>query len=171
MNRRILTFTGPDGPGLIAAISCILAEQGADIEDVSMTRLSGNFALMMLERGGDEARIRPRLEEVARTFSLRCHIEPAVEECEHEEANGFISAIGPNRVGIVAAISRVLALCGANVIEMTTRLLEKTEVPVYMVRIETAVPGEWTQLEENLTKAGSELGIEVRLERIEHEDL
>ena len=46
------------------------------------------------------------------------------------EATHFISAAGPNRVGIVATLSRVLADHGANITEMSTRLLERTRVPV-----------------------------------------
>ena len=52
--RRLLTITGTDRPGLIAAVSGVLAEQGADIEDISMTRLSGNFAMILVARGGNE---------------------------------------------------------------------------------------------------------------------
>jgi len=66
MPRRLLTVTGPDRPGLIAAISGIMAAGNADLEDISMTRLSGNFAMIVVARGGEEQALRERLLERAR---------------------------------------------------------------------------------------------------------
>jgi glycine cleavage system transcriptional repressor len=169
--RRLLTVTGPDRPGLIAAISGALAEEGADLEDVSMTRLEGNFAMILVARGGREESLQKRLEETARDLGLYVHLAPAVEGPEEQEANGFVSAVGPNRVGIVAAIAKVLAQHQANILEMETQLLEKTEVPVYMIRIEARVPGDWQALERDLAFAGQTVGVEVRLEPIERADL
>lgn len=170
--RRLLTVTGPDRPGIIAAISGALAEEGVDIEDISMTRLSGNFAMMLVARGGEESKIQEHLERVGREMGLFVHLEPSVEPGEEPEANGFVFAVGPNRIGIVAALSRALADHRANITEMTTRLLEKTEVPVYLVRIEATIePAEWEALERDLRATGKTLGAEVRLEPLERGDL
>lgn len=135
-----------------------------------MTRLSGNFAMILVGRGGDEARVRLRLDEAAEELKLFIHLEPAVEAAD-EEANGFVSAVGPNRIGIVAALSKALADHQANILEMTTRLLEKTEVPVYFVRMEARVPGDWEALKRDLGAVGARLGVEVRLEPLERSDL
>ena len=169
--RRLITVTGPDRPGLIAAISRVLADAGADLEDISMTRLSGNFAMILVARHGDEAPIREGLDDASRRLGLFIHVEPSVETPEEQEANGFVSAVGPNRIGIVAAVSKVLADHGANILEMNTRLLEKTEVPVYFVRIEALIPKEWDALARELCAVGAQLGIEVRLEPLEQSEL
>src|SRR5262245_19024580 len=107
--RRLITVTGPDRPGIIAAISEQLAAQGADIEDISMTRLSGNFAMMMLIRGGVNDKLDAIRKEMAAKLGMRIHVEPAVETSAKAEANIFVSAAGPNRIGIVAALSKVLS--------------------------------------------------------------
>lgn len=170
--RRLLTVTGPDRPGIIAAISGALAKEGVDIEDISMTRLSGNFAMMLVARGGEESTIREHLERVGRALGLFIHLEPSVEPGEEPEANGFVFAVGPNRIGIVAALSKTLADHGANIVEMTTRLLDKTEVPVYLVRVEaTIVQDRWEALERDLAAAGQALGAEIRFEPMERSDL
>jgi glycine cleavage system transcriptional repressor len=171
MTRRLLTFTGVDRPGLIAAIARMLANLGADIEDISMTRLSGNFALMLLERGADTSQLAIACESLAQQLGLRCHIDEAVEESEHREPNIFVSAVGPNRVGIVATIAEVLARHGVNIVEMTTHLLERTTVPVYLVRLEAVADCDLLELEQELAAAGKEIGVEVRLEQIESEEL
>lgn len=171
MRRRLITITGTDRPGLIAAIAEVLAAAGADLEDVTMTRLEGNFAMMLVSRGGDDVQLEQGLARVAQELGLFTHVQPAVEQSAEELANAYVSAVGPNRVGIVAAIAGVLARHGANIVEMSTRLLEKTAVPVYLVRIE-AVTGEETEgLRRDLAAAGAQLGIEVRLELMERVDL
>jgi glycine cleavage system transcriptional repressor len=164
--------TGADRPGLVAAVSKVLADEGVDIEDVSMTRLSGNFATMLLARGGDETRLRSGLETIANSHGLNITVEPAVEHGIEPEPDIYVSAAGPNRTGIVSAISDALARHNANILEMATRLLERTQVPVYLVRIE-AVAGEESigPLRAELERIGRELQIEVRLEAVEHENL
>lgn len=170
--RRIITVTGADRPGLVSAVSSILAAEGADIEDVSMTRLSGNFATILLARGGQEETMTSQLEQLARDRGLYIHVGPAVEELpDHAEANCFISAAGPNRVGIVAAISRILAAHEANITEMTTRLLSRTQVPIYLVRLEAVVGRDWDELACSLAEAAKELGIEIRFEALEDPSL
>jgi glycine cleavage system transcriptional repressor len=169
--RRLITVTGTDRPGLIAAISGVLAQAGADLEDISMTRLSGNFAMIVLARGGDPAHLNAQLTRVGAELGLFIHVEQAVENPQEPEARAFVSAVGPNRVGIVASLSRVLANHGVCIVEMTTRLLEKTEVAVYMVRIEATMPDNWNALEQELADTGRSLGIEVRLEAMERSDL
>jgi glycine cleavage system transcriptional repressor len=170
--RRLITVTGADRPGLVAAVSGILAEEGADIEDVSMTRLSGNFATILLARGGDLQRLSTRLGDLGRERGLNISVGVAVED-DHVEAdpNFFIHAAGPNRVGIVAALSEVLARYHANITEMTTRLLSRTEVPIYLVRIDAAIPSNWDEVERDIREVGVRLGIEVRVEPIERTDL
>lgn len=170
--RRLLTVTGPDRPGIIAEISRIFAKQGADIEDVSMTRLEGNFAMILLARGGSATHLKEQLAEAGSRLGLFVHLEAAVQEYTDQEPNLFMSASGPNRVGIVSGISKTLARHGANITEMATRLLARTEVPVYLVRIEACVPAEkWEIMEKELAKIGRDLGVELRIEPIERADL
>jgi glycine cleavage system transcriptional repressor len=169
--RRLITVTGPDRPGIVAAISERLAAEGADIEDISMTRLSGNFAMMMLVRGGAPGKLDAIREKMSSSLGMFIHIEPAVETAAEPEANVYVSASGPNRIGIVATLSKLLATSGANITEMTTRLLRHTAVPVYLVRIEATTSADLETLKSELAAAGDELGVEVRLESIGHEDL
>lgn len=171
MPKRLLTVTGPDRPGLIAAISGILADEGADMEDVSMTRLEGNFAMIVVCRGGDEQRLRDRLFDKGRELDLHIHLEPAVERDVKQQPNAFISAIGPNRIGIVASISGILARHDVNIIEMTTQYLEKTSTPVYVIRLEGYVPGDWDALLKDLKKAGQDLGVEVQAEPMQQAEM
>ncbi|OPZ10224.1 MAG: hypothetical protein BWZ10_02437 [candidate division BRC1 bacterium ADurb.BinA364] len=82
-----------------------------------------------------------------------------------------MSVIGPNRIGIVATISGVMAAHGANIQEMTTQLLEKTEEPVYFIRIEARVDNNTEALEADLREAARKVGVEIRLEPLEDAEL
>src|SRR5258706_15657217 len=50
MSRRyfLLTAFGKDRPGIVAGVSRVLYELGANMEDASMTRLGGEFTMMLI---------------------------------------------------------------------------------------------------------------------------
>lgn len=48
--RAVVTVTGTDRKGIIAAVSGFLSEHGANIEDISQTILGDQFAMIMMIR-------------------------------------------------------------------------------------------------------------------------
>ncbi len=46
--RLIITTLGTDKPGIVAAVSQILAENNVNIEDISQTILQGYFVMIMV---------------------------------------------------------------------------------------------------------------------------
>ena len=170
-DRWLLTVTGPDRPGIIAAIAEVFAREGADLEDASMTRLSGNFAMILQASGGTEGGLRAGVERAAGDLGMFVHLERAPRAVDDEQPNYFVSAAGPNRVGIVSTLSGILARHGVNITEMSTRLLGRTKVPVYLVRIECGCAGGWDAVAAELERAGEELGVEVRAEALESTDM
>ena len=46
--RLIITTLGTDKPGIVAAVSQILAENNVNIEDISQTILQGYFVMIMI---------------------------------------------------------------------------------------------------------------------------
>lgn len=167
----LVTVAGPDRPGIIAAISRVLAEARVDIEDVSMSRLSGNFAMMLLARGSIHASLIRRLSDAGGAVGVHVHIDGADEKPAEPEPNIYVAASGANQIGIVAALAGALADAGASIAEMETRLLHSTQVPVYLVRLEACHEGPMDALRASLDEVGRRLGIEVRCEAIERSDL
>ena len=47
MKRILITVSGKDKPGIIAKVTGLLYARGCNLEDVSMTLLEGQFAMMM----------------------------------------------------------------------------------------------------------------------------
>ncbi len=46
--RAVVTVTGTDKRGIIAKVSALLSECGANIEEISQTVLAGQFTMIML---------------------------------------------------------------------------------------------------------------------------
>ena len=47
MKKILITISGKDKPGIIAKVSGVLFARGCNLEDISMTLLEGQFAMMM----------------------------------------------------------------------------------------------------------------------------
>jgi glycine cleavage system transcriptional repressor len=95
----------------------------------------------------------------------------AVEPEEDVGAAGepyLVSVHGADRLGIVAAVTRVVAEAGGNITDLTTRLTG----PLYVLIAEVDLPrGTADDLAVRLAEAAGELGVEVTLRRAESDVL
>ncbi|MGZ4902643.1 MAG: ACT domain-containing protein [Halobacteriota archaeon] len=66
--RIIITVTGSDHPGIVAAIAKLLADANANIEDISQTVVSGLFTMIMIASIGSASfdALRQNLELVGK---------------------------------------------------------------------------------------------------------
>ncbi|PZG09545.1 glycine cleavage system protein R [Nonomuraea aridisoli] len=127
MGLSAVTVLGVDRPGVIAAVTGSLAECGANIQDSTMTLLGGHVAMMLLVSGDlDPAELRKRLgaPDLVVTASA---IEARRHFCDDgggaPEGIGYVLTVhGPDRPGIISAVSAVLADDGGNITGMSTRL-------------------------------------------------
>lgn len=78
-----------------------------------------------------------------------------------ESKRVVITVIGVDRVGIVAAISAVLAETGVNIVDISQTLMGDIFSMVMMVDIAHATV-EFKELQERLKQTGDRLGIEVK---------
>lgn len=171
-NRHIITVTGPDRSGLVAGITSVLANFGIDLEDVTMTRLSGNFAMIILVHSDINDEVRDALFQRASELNLVMNIDHAVENAEMDQANCFISVAGINKVGILHKVSDVLKKQQVNILELTTKLLSATEVPVYIVRIEGYFPGaNIADLRNSFRELSDQMQLEITVESLESDSL
>jgi glycine cleavage system transcriptional repressor len=122
MNKVILSILGHDRPGIIAAVSKILFEQNCNIENVSQTILQFEFAgIFIVSMPGDLSpeSLHQSLNSEMAPLGLEVHFTllkppPALvspPECE----SYIITTKGPDRKGLVAGISEVIAGFGGNV--------------------------------------------------------
>lgn len=65
--RAVITVTGVDHPGIVAAVTTELAKLNVNIEDISQTILQDFFTMIMLVdvRGGKRSEVQKALDRVA----------------------------------------------------------------------------------------------------------
>ncbi|WP_406073281.1 glycine cleavage system protein R [Micromonospora sp. NBC_01638] len=162
MNELAITVIGRDRPGIVADVAEVLARLGANLTDSTMTRLRGHFAMTLICTGPAAAEVEAALASLAAEGQLLATVRAVTPDGEVPAAGEpFVMAVhGSDRMGIVAAMTRVLVDAGGNVTDLSTRLAG----PLYVVLAEVELPaGVADTLIDRLHRTAAELGVEVTL--------
>lgn len=120
----VLTVIGADRPGIVDALSALVAGRGGSWQRSRMARLAGQFAgvLEVAVPAGERAGLRADLAGLA-AQGLTVHVaESAAVEAPAEGPRRLgIRVLGHDRPGIVRRIAAALAADGANVVELESR--------------------------------------------------
>jgi glycine cleavage system transcriptional repressor len=165
-----VTAIGADRPGIVAAVTGVLMEQGCNLEDTSMTILRGHFAMMLVVAGppaSDAAHLDEALAGAASDLDLVVAVRAIDDDVplSPEGEAWTVAVYGGDRPGIVHRVTAALAAVGANVVELTTRVIGGDERPVYaMVLGVTLPPGtDGAVVSRDLSKLAAELGVECSM--------
>lgn len=164
----MVTVVGADRPGIVARLTRLLFEGGCNLGEASMTRLGGNFTIMLMVRGvDDETRLTALLTPLTRELGLRVHVD-AIEGRLHRhiEPNVQVAVHGADRPGIVAQVTQALAAAGFNILDLDSGVGGTADRPIYVMTIDGHVPGGTEALERALAPVRRS-GIEVRIEPID----
>lgn len=125
MNKIIVTVLGQDRPGILAAVSDILFRLECNIENVSQTILQSEFAgifIVQKPEGLSTQNLAYKLEETLNPVDLYVHVtemEGSELESEPVPSDPFvITTMGPDRKGLVAAFTAILARHRVNVTQL-----------------------------------------------------
>ncbi|MFA5167096.1 MAG: ACT domain-containing protein [Candidatus Omnitrophota bacterium] len=184
MKRLLLTVSGKDRPGIIAKVSGLLFARGCNLEDISMTLLEGQFAMMMTVCLPSSASVMVRvlqgLELLRGTpWSMDCHVTELngkISFGKKHAKNSFpcmVTAFGTDRTGIVYEVSRALAGMRVNITDLDSRILGKGAKTTYAMLLEVDVPNRvaLAKLKTLLTKVSKKLKIEIQIKPLEHVSL
>src|SRR5438445_12816212 len=81
IHHAIFTALGSDRPGLVDEVSQFIFERGGNIEDSRMVNLRGQFAMMVLVGGADDALAKIRAELGYFSHASQLHAElKSIEE-------------------------------------------------------------------------------------------
>lgn len=169
-----VTVIGTDRPGIVAGVTRALYEAGCNLEDVTSTILRGHFSMVMVVRGPEGvggAELEEALAPAAREMDLVVAARPVEEAVgEVEKSTHVVSVYGADRPGIVFRVADALARLGANVTDLTSRVIGSPDEPVYalMLEISTPAPDEVAAALEELKSA---IGVEVSIHPIERDVL
>ncbi|MFI5926188.1 glycine cleavage system protein R [Micromonospora sp. NPDC051543] len=162
MNELAITVIGRDRPGIVADVAEVLARLGANLTDSTMTRLRGHFAMTLICTGPAAAEVEAALAPLAAEGQLLATVRAVTPDGEVAPAGDpYVLAVhGSDRMGIVAAMTRVLVDAGGNVTDLSTRLAGS----LYVVLAEVELPaGVVEALTERLHRTAAEVGVEVTL--------
>jgi glycine cleavage system transcriptional repressor len=167
VHELAITVIGPDRTGIVADVAEALAGVGANLTDSTMTRLRGHFTMTLICTGPTAGDVEKALEPLSGVVTTVRKVEP-----EADAANGgepyLVSVHGADRLGIVAAVTRVVAGAGGNITDLSTRLTGT----LYVLIAEVDLPaGAGDELAQRLAVAAAELGVEVTLRRADSEIL
>ena len=174
----ILTAFGSDRPGMVASVADALFELGCNIEDTCMTRLRGEFTMMLLVRlpiGLALAHVHDRVNAHATQTGLTifCRELPAEAAArrtrEDEEPGYLLSVYGADHPGIVAKVATTLATHCATITDMNTRVIGPADRPVYIMILELqlAPDTDAAPLEQALNQLKPVLGVDLTFRPIE----
>ncbi|WP_433530178.1 glycine cleavage system protein R [Micromonospora sp. CA-263727] len=162
MNELAITVIGRDRPGIVADVAEVLARLGANLTDSTMTRLRGHFAMTLICVGPAAPEVEAALAPLAAGGQLLATVRAVTPDGETAPAGEpYVMAVhGADRMGIVAAVTRVLADAGGNVTDLSTRLAGSLYVVVAEVDLP---PGAAGPLAGQLADAAAGLGVDVTL--------
>ena len=140
MGELAVTAVGADRPGIIARITGVLADHGGNLEDCTMTVLTGHFAIMLLvDINAEPASLENALATATEDLGLIVTVRPVGPADRPAPPTHLLSIYGSDRPGIVQQASAVLADHGVNITDLTTRVIEG-EHPVYAMVMEISIP-------------------------------
>ncbi|SPF33507.1 Amino acid-binding ACT domain protein [Syntrophobacter sp. SbD1] len=175
MSKVIVSVVGHDRPGIIAAVSRVLFLNGCNIEDVSQSILQTEFAGVFiaslpksLSARELSRRLCEELDPMGLSVLLRQMESTGVWEPPPSEPF-VITTMGPDRPGLVAGITELLAGFGVNISNLKA-VFRGGDDPhentmIYEVDIPVAV--DQNSFREALYKRGGELDLDVSLQHRE----
>ncbi len=174
--RYLISVFGRDRPGLVAGLTEILYNYGANLGDVEMTRLSGAFALILEfeDTGGNKEKIDRELEELAAEESLSYNLvsaAPYQDDYEEREADTIITIYGADRPGIVLGITEVLGEEDVNISNLETTLREEEGLYIMVLEAQRPAGVDLSYLEDKLDRAAEKLGVNVTVRELDAPEL
>lgn len=173
MNKFIISVLGKDRPGIIAAVTKVLFEQDFNIEDVSQTILQNQFSGIFIATGPPSVShkdLQRSLQEKTADFDLHYHVQEmgsdvitwTTSECEPF----VITTRGPDRKGLVAQITALLAANNVNVTQLQAVFRGGDEPGNNIMIYEVDIPLDIDQkkLRQSLLAKGRELNLEISIQ-------
>jgi glycine cleavage system transcriptional repressor len=137
-NWYMLTLVGKDRPGIVARVTTVLFEAGANLGETSMIRLGANFTVMMMvQSDAGEQSLRACLQPVVDDLQLVLHIDAIEARLHHRPVPDVCILVhGADRAGIVSQVTSRAAEAGLNILDLESDVAGTESEPIYILQIE-----------------------------------
>ena len=177
----ILTAVGPDRPGMAHALAQVLAEAGCNLEDTTMTRLAGEFAMILIVTPPPNLsleQLKTQLAPLEQSHNLFINSREIADDAslpeqdENENLPRFmVSAYGAERSGLLAKLTGIFTAHNVNITDVQSRVASRGTVYVMLFEIQLPPGLEQEVLRHELEKAAGEIGVTVNLRSLEEDTL
>ncbi|MGO8673775.1 MAG: glycine cleavage system protein R [Capsulimonadaceae bacterium] len=169
----VITAVGQDRPGIIAGLARVMYDLGANLDDVTMTRLQHAFANMISATLPDAVSLdacRAALAVLEDELGLTITVQTVPAGGEHTaEADHLITVYGTDKPGIVYRVTERLSQRGVNITDMDTRRAGTASAPLYVMLIEVASDG--VDLSKDLSDLRRDLRVDITIQDLDREAL
>jgi glycine cleavage system transcriptional repressor len=173
-----LTAIGQDRPGIVASLTKVLYEKGCNLEDSSMTRLQGDFAILLLIAlpAGLSAKDLEAALKVTNgdlTFLLRELSSTEVGVPADGSIPYTLMVYGVDHPGIVYRVAQEASSLKVNITDLRTHVTKSAGNDLYTLIMEVEVPNAPTvvRLKDVLDRLKMELKVEMALIQVETDEL
>jgi glycine cleavage system transcriptional repressor len=171
VHHAILTAVGEDHPGLVDEVTRYVTARGGNLEDSRMVNLHGQFAMMMLVAGSDEAMGRLQDGLGALRLESRVHAELRLADggaAEQEPALPYrLTTWAMDHPGLMQSIAHLLGELGVNIESADSSLhpAPYTNAPLFEMELVVSVPASTpvAALRESLSRLCDEMNVDWRL--------
>ncbi len=175
----ILTALGKDRPGIVARVTKILYELGCNLEDSAMTRLGGEFTVMLAfcaPSSLSHAQLERAFRPLSKDHGLATHLKALPRDETAARSGGrpyLISVYGADQPGIVYRVSDLLAKAKINILDVSTHrsspTTRKGAAPLYLMLLEVELGAgvSPSRFEQRLRRLAERLGVAVNLRPVD----
>jgi len=173
MKKVIISVLGHDRPGILAATTRALYEQDCNLENVSQTILQSEFAGVFIASMPESLTVEALnhcLEEVLGALNLDVVVRPIRVDIPIYDAPGsepfVITTKGPDRKGLVAGITSVIARFGANITNLSAVFKGGDDPNQNIMIYEVDIPWRIDQsaFQKDLREKATELGLNISIQ-------
>lgn len=177
MHKLTASFLGRDCPGVVSAVAHLMEQAQCNIIEVSQTILTGEFAAIFIVTAPDalddtalSRHLQLGLAEAKVDLSVL--VRPTVHGCwaDTEQTQPFVVTVdGPDKVGLIAAMSRVFGQYQVNIEHLKAILGEEAaNHALFLFEVMVPVQTDMTALRATLTQTAHQLGVRVT---VQHRDI
>ena len=173
MKKFIISVIGKDRPGIIASITRVLFDQDLNIEDVSQTILQNQFSGIFIASGPDTTsykELKKHLKNSSSDLDLHYYVRDmgsnGIEWTTCACDPFVITTRGPDRKGLVAQITAILASFNVNVTQLQAVFRGGAEPGKNVMIYEVDIPNDVDlgKLRTSLNEKAKVLKLEINLQ-------
>lgn len=177
--KVVITVTGKDRPGIIAALTGGVFNSGGNLEDATMTILEGEFSMMLLADFKTTVQY-DKFIKITENIEKKLGLGVIIKEIRRKLDRGdkhqrgsdsyVVSVYGKDRAGIVYHVSKALAAHKCNITDLNSKIIGYGPKTIYALLLEVDLPKNETlvsRLKRDLDQIRKKLNVDLTINKVE----